>query len=580
MSDIAAPVRTIVSFPPPFMQNNSVVVVDKIIDDFLPFPVGIDLSADPIVIPLFTGESFEVHSSTGVNWEHDFKSQHHSSVMWLFSLQSVGRLLSNYRDTEAPEILDTCVRVLNSFFDYISKPETSDKVWLIASVDHSTATRVRVLVKFFNTLNSLPAPDPILLGKILTHLKSCSDWLLQDANYRKNNHGLMSSSSLLHTATLFSGEPFADQYRDVAINRIVELIEESFDKDGYCNENTPGYHRFNLHLYTVLLGFCKNYQISNQLETYLQNHIERAAEALRYCLRQDGTVPPIGDSPVYPTNFKSINKSKFFEESCFAIVKNDDLYLSIVCGSPSEIHKQADDSSMTLRYKNKDIITDGGSYLYDRTNPHRRCVESTYGHSGIFLKAFDGLLRSQYVRKFGPLSGRIHLFDEAADGVKIYCSYGIQNNKITFHRYIYVRWPDEIAIVDKIAHSEALTGVPAVCVERFLFAPSVEVVAGKPHIFHLINGAARHTLFQLADCRADLYRGESGDVYRGWHSCKNNEILAVWGIDFLTKKPDPAFAVIFNLSGIVSKIDETSHEIRQFAAGNDPFFDKASDFKL
>ena len=74
--------------------------------------------------------------------------------------------------------------------------------------------------------------------------------------------------SLLHSAVQFGTAPYASRYLDVATNRIIELGKSSFDQDGLCDENSIGYHNFNLRSYSGLLRFCKHYGLSETLVTF------------------------------------------------------------------------------------------------------------------------------------------------------------------------------------------------------------------------------------------------------------------------------------------------------------------------
>ncbi len=325
--------------------------MDRIADDFLPFDATLSCSGDTVALPLFTGEIVEVSLSHGVQWDRKFGTQHNSSVMHLFSLNLVGKLLATFLQRNDADALRIAVVVLESFLNYSSVPDNQLRIGRIPSGDHSAATRVKVLIKFMQVMREAQDIDGAFLQRVCDCLKYWSDWLADPNHYKKNNHGLMGSIALLHSAVQFGDAPYASAYLDVATNRIIELGKSSFDRDGLCDENSIGYHNFNLHCYRGLLEFCKHYRLSENLITFLEELILRATNALEFCVWQDGSVPPIGDSQVYQLKIASRNEPRCFYESGFAVVKNDELYLSILCGARTEIHKQVDDTSMTLRYQ-------------------------------------------------------------------------------------------------------------------------------------------------------------------------------------------------------------------------------------
>jgi hypothetical protein len=554
---------------PPELKDILTTRMDRIVDDFHPFDVTVICSGDTVALPLFTEEIMEVSLSHGVQWERTFAQQPLASLMWLFSLAPIGRLLSTFQQRQDNDALQLAVITLNSFLDYSREPDHQSWIGRFPSADHSAALRVKVLIKYIQVMRERPDVDHALLKRVFDCLTYWSDWLADPVNYKKNNHGLMGSIALLHSAVQFGAASCASAYRDVATRRIIELGTSSFDRDGLCNENTIGYHNFNVHCYRGLLEFCKHYGGSDTLVIFLEELILRATKALEFCVWQDGSIPPIGDSAVYRIAITSRNEPRCFYESGFAVVKNDDLYVSILCGAPSEIHKQVDDSSMTLRFMNREILVDGGSYLYERTNPHRRCVESSLGHSGLFLKEFDGLLRSEFLQKYGPVSGKIERFEESDDGVRVKCVYSVSNGRVVFVRHIFVCWPDEIAIVDSVELREEVAFRPET-VQRFLFGPTLDVQFDERNKLILAADEFESTLFQLLDCDGVLYRGEDANPVRGWCSYKYMEILPTYGVDFVSHSQRSRFSTIIKLAKCTG-LSECSTSVRAFADGADPF---------
>ena len=216
--------------------------MDRIADDFLPFDVTVSCSGDTVALPLFTGEMVEVSLSHGVQWDRKFATQANASVMYLLSLAPIGRLLSTCQKRSDDDALRTAVVALESFLNYSNAPDNQLRIGKIGSADHSAATRVRVLIKFIQIMRERPDIDYALLKRVCDCLKYWSDWLYKSGNYQKNNHGLMGSIALLHSAIQFGATPYASAYLDVATSRIIELGKSSFDRDGLCNENTIGYH--------------------------------------------------------------------------------------------------------------------------------------------------------------------------------------------------------------------------------------------------------------------------------------------------------------------------------------------------
>ncbi|MGW8629721.1 heparinase II/III family protein, partial [Streptomyces albidoflavus] len=148
--------------------------------------------------------------------------------------------------------------------------------------------------------------------KLLREIQRWANWLADDRNYRANNHGLMASISLLYVYVLL-GRQDGRQYYDIASNRILVLMDQSFDSSGLCNENSVGYHSFNLSLYKAVLLWAKSHNIDESFVQKLQDTVERATNALAICVFQNGDIPPLGDSSIYPSSLASrlLNKTIF-----------------------------------------------------------------------------------------------------------------------------------------------------------------------------------------------------------------------------------------------------------------------------
>ncbi len=195
-------------------------------------------------------------------------------------------------------------------------------------------------------------------------------------------------------------------------------------------------------------------------------------------------------------------------------------------------------------------------------------MESSLGHSGLFLKEFGGLLRKEFLKKFGPVSGKIERFEESNDGVRVKCVYSVSNGRTVFTRHIFVCWPDEVAIVDSVELSD-VAGSPE-AVQRFIFGQTLDVRFDERSKLILTSENFSCTLFQLLDCDGDLYRGEGGSLVRGWFSKKYKEILPTFGVDFVGSPHANRFSTIIKLAECAS-LSDCSPTVRAFANGADPF---------
>jgi hypothetical protein len=536
--------------------------LDFFIDDFAPLKAITKIDRG-LRIPLATGELIEIDRTAGIDWNLTFEGQPASSRMWLLSLFALGQLLASHLKTGDQELLDAAVTSLRSYFNYADHADNREALGKIPSADHAAATRVKVLLKFLQVHGS---QNLELSDKIVEEISYWTRWIADPSHYSMCNHGLMGDIALLHAGVQFE---FMDGETTLnfALDRIVKLALATFDSDGLCNENTIGYHRYNLHLYKNIIRFVEHYGIQQaDALSSLRSITERAEVALRQVIWQDGIVPPIGDSAKYEVNLSPINTSKCYFESGFCVVKTDDLYLSFICGSKTETHKQVDDTSITLRYKNVEILTDAGSYLYNRNNPHRRCVESSYGHSGIFPAEGDGLLRKEFLRWFGPVSGGMESFEQNGATTRVQATFKLMNGAVSIARHIFVSKENEIAIVDKVDLVDPAKYRKEHFVQRFLAGPDMECRRGGEKTIFMQSGELKCSMFQLSDIdSSSLYKGEENNKVRGWQSYSLGVINPTFGIDFYQKLRNGKlqFATVISLNGAAS-YDDCSPETQEF----------------
>jgi len=379
-------------------------------------------SADEILngeITVYPGISFLLDES-GNPFEHDFKSNPKTSYLYLYSFKWMANLTVAYKETLDEKYYHT----FSNFFEMFLSTKKRDKIWFC---DHACYERTLALIQ---ALMVFPETWHCRAKAIeLLYLQGL--WFFDDVNHAKNNHGLMTDIALLHLSVLFSQYDFASTWQTKAMQRVLELHENSFDNDGVNNENTIFYFLYNITFYEKIHRFASYYNIIGA-ET-LQEKIQFTKDVMGYFLWQDGGYPPIGDSGVGKESaLSSINATKFFEESGFCIIKDHDVYCSIKCGWTSGVHKHADDGSVTLRYKGHDILLDSGSFNYDNTSPIRKFVASTAGHSAFFPVSFDDLNRSKYLTNVS--NANLSNFKADGDTVSVLAKYEIVNGKITVSR--------------------------------------------------------------------------------------------------------------------------------------------------
>ncbi|MFM5208327.1 DUF6270 domain-containing protein [Aeromonas hydrophila] len=491
-----------------------------------------DFIDDVLVISLpYTNDKVKIDKFHGIKWtEHDYRFNE-SSSMWFHSLYYVGFLI---KESEKNELLDAYIHsAMNSFLS--SQVCCDDKLKNISSADHSASGRILALINYATKYTSVLERNKI--ESIVGAIHFWVEWLASYKGYQNNNHGVMADIAVINGYLFLKSIPDAKEFENIAVSRLNRTISIAYDKDGFCNENTIGYHAFNNTLYSQVINmFLKessSFSEANLKKINAMNEIIVSSErALKYAIWQDGSIPPIGDSPIIGTKLESINKSFCFFDSGFAVIKTDDIYFSLLCNSRTCVHKHVDDTSITLRYKNQEIIIDSGSYKYDKTDPHRASLVSSYSHSGFFTSTIDKATRIDYFKKLKP-TAKIVEFLEENDSYYIKCENTIGDNAEILTREIFISLPLTIKIVDSFSITNERTVEYAS--QRFIFDETASILNDVNHGGFLLTIKDINFNIDTSANEHLIYKGEKVPTYRGWRSKENGEIIEALGMDLYIK---------------------------------------------
>lgn len=489
------------------------------------------LDDDALSIRLQTGADIAVGGPAGLDFDQEFPEHRASSQMWLYALEPLRRAGEVVRQGH-PEHLPALLEGWRAAVSHLSGPEGTARWAQRPSMDHAAATRLRAC---------LEAGELVEDADLRTGIRGVADetlaWVLDDANYRPNNHGLMSSIALLLWHVVVERAEGGTTARETAVRRILELADEAFDDRGMCNENTVGYHNFNLHCYREVLRIQDAEQISPAIDTRLRPILDRAQEALDLAMLQDGTIPTLGDSGRYrPAVGTSRNRSAGFPDSGLGLYKSQRLYVSLVGGSRSEIHKHADDLALTVHRDSAPLLVDAGSYMYDRGNPYRRAMESSLGHCVIVPEEHDGRLRHLFVREHPDYAARFvehAVTEEGGCRMRVEAHLPdrfrlVRSVDVLEDRWIIVK--DEVRMLPEARSTAAR--------QRWLFGPDLDLHRIAADSWEASrDGAPALSLHLIGAAESESYRGEDFGRHRGWASEQLGEKQPVSGLDRIGRGP-------------------------------------------
>lgn len=218
-----------------------------------------------------------------------------------------------------------------------------------------------------------------LFGNILEYH---AEFMLDNSNYKHNNHSLMMDRSLMLIGLLLKN----DRYFDIGYYRSIDTFWRSFSKQGLHLENSPDYHIMVTKMYTemetILNQFDKTYG------ELVNNMLSKAQRLSGQIVLHTNELPIIGDTNNEVMVPKTSYENFIDYEAGLAILQNENIYLGFISGYSTITHKHHDDLSIIFMYKNRMIFEDGGKYNYSNDNI-RQYMLSVNAHSNIHINNQD-----------------------------------------------------------------------------------------------------------------------------------------------------------------------------------------------
>lgn len=311
------------------------------------------------------------------DWSYIHHKNHVSYQLYLQSLRIVGQLLAAYDQFDEKKYLLKAQEITESWMSFVESGKSTDMTWY----DHPVGNRTQILIHLLYSLNK--EKIQVNSDRYFELLYKHAEYLMDDANYRKNNHGIMVDRGLMMLGFVMNDELLFNK----GFYRVVDTFWQSFSYKGGHLENSPEYHNMVLRMYIGIEEYLNAHD--KTLGNDVVKHMEAADNYMNILLKPNRRLPAIGDSghtslpertPIY-MNFVD-------EEAGIAVIKqnlNNKIYMSFVCGYSTITHKHSDDLSITFSINGVDFIEDGAKFDYSKS-PIRRYIVTPRAHSSLQLE--------------------------------------------------------------------------------------------------------------------------------------------------------------------------------------------------
>lgn len=387
---------------------------------------------------LLNGEIF-IHTSVGyVSKQDDFWNQNLSNKtyqIYVHSLSFLKYLSEAYAKTNNTAFLIAGEKLL---YRWINTEHKSKYIMH----EQSVAARVNNILRFsqYQYKNNISED---LIETVKKHI----DFLLDDQNYRENNHGIMMDTSLSGTLKYI---PKSLKYIEEDIISKVKIrskkaIDRDFSSSNLHLENSPDYHRLTVRW---LNKIEKNLNLVNQ--TLGKKYIGKLTDASKL----DGIIampnlryPIYGDSSDGTFKGEKTYIDYVDREAGRAVLQNkkNKSQLTFISGYGSKGHKHFDDLSFIFYDGNEVLFNDSGKYNYDKKDRIRQHMVSPLGHNSLSIYKENYRITSLESDKTGiTIDGYI-----INDDYKIIKGINRNYNETELIRYMVILNDDTIIIYDK-----------------------------------------------------------------------------------------------------------------------------------
>jgi hypothetical protein len=212
------------------------------------------------------------------------------SLTWLEPLVSVA-----YTDDD-DDIWRLAVDVVVSWITANSTPPgCSPGAWH----DHAVAFRVRILNWFLELYRRRPDADEALVRLLVASIYQHGVYLADDTTHGpRSNHALEAAGSLLSVCISFPELRTAAEWSTLAGQRVEAYVDQALAADGFSKEQSPRYHFFILRRLAALVSYLE--AVGHPMPQGVRDGLRRAAEVWPWLIRDDGSLPRIGDSNERP----------------------------------------------------------------------------------------------------------------------------------------------------------------------------------------------------------------------------------------------------------------------------------------
>ena len=286
------------------------------------------------------------HLSDEINWLDD--PFDHRSWRWLFNnFKWMDTLLHRYLFEGDIASMEKCVDYFSSWYSfYILGERDGEFLWKDDAVSFR-AFRIAVIAKYImDSSDATDAKKEMASEAVRLHYNE----LMDEKKFKRNNHGLFQVRGLMTLSVIHSDTVSVENAAAYAEKKINYLWLQQYGTQGLHLENSTGYHQLTIKEFDEII---KSPEFSDVKFVYDADDVAKAVDNTKYLYHPNGISTLFGDSNLtIKKNLPKIIGDKIFNEAGYAFLAGHDnsennSYLAVRTGFPSNIHRHSDDFSLT-----------------------------------------------------------------------------------------------------------------------------------------------------------------------------------------------------------------------------------------
>lgn len=275
------------------------------------------------------------------SWKAELGDAANSKRLWINSLVTSHALLKLGRESQRIDYVSLAGDFVKSYFDFCDR---GDGVFVDAWKDeHAVSNRLFVLTAFLVDSLKYHEEEVVSQARLIYIAERHANWLADEKNYVKNNHGVMMDLALAQFGLFIKliDMSMAEKYIEIAINRLGMMFDLTFDAEGCCTENSPSYHFVNYSLFSAIEQFLNKHDLL-KTDNQWKLTLSKARKVGNLFMRPDGSIPVIGDSEKKVGTFFPYDHAHssdfgvgYYPEAGFFVAKSGEFQLTLRAGGAS-----------------------------------------------------------------------------------------------------------------------------------------------------------------------------------------------------------------------------------------------------